>query len=129
MECSTVYCECDDYCTCLSSTRPKARKEHKCNECKRIIPIGDKYLREVTLYDGEVEAWKTCKDCESIRDNFFTGGYYYGEILYTLREHIYESYGDVSESCIADLTPGAQEIVCNIIEDYWGDNDDEDEDD
>lgn len=126
MECSTVYCECDDYCTCLSSTRPKARKEHKCNECKRIIPIGDKYLREVTLYDGEVETYKTCKDCESIRSNFFTYGYYYGEILYMLREHIYDSGGDVSERCIADLTPGAQEVVCNIIEDYWGDNDEYD---
>ena len=127
MECSTVYCECDDYCTCLSSTRPKARKEHKCNECKRTIPIGDKYLREVTLYEGEVEAWKTCKDCESIRVNFFTAGYYYGDILYMLREHIYDSGGDVSERCIADLTHGAQEIVCNIIEDYWRDNDDEDD--
>lgn len=125
MECSTVYCDVDECCTLLSSTRPLARKEHKCYECKRVINKGEKYLREVTLFDGIVETWKTCVDCESLRSNFFSRGYYFGDIIYMLREHINDSGGDVSEKCISGLTPGAQGVVCEMIEDCWEDADDD----
>ena len=45
-----------------------------------------------------------------------------------LEEHINQSYGDISETCIAGLTPGARDMVCRMIERYNADNDDEDDD-
>lgn len=126
MECSTVYCDIDDYCMLLKQTRPKARKEHKCTECKRVIKQGESYLYEVTLYDGDLDTWKTCSDCEAIREEFFKSGYIYGEILFYLLEHIYNSEGDISERCISSLPRGARETVCRLIEDYWETQDEDD---
>lgn len=119
MDCATVFCDIDDRAIMLSVTRPKARKQHKCTECKRIIAKGEQYLCEKTLYVGTIETWKTCQDCESIRDNLFSGGYYYGEIIYMLNEHIHECDGDISESIISKLTAGAMVKVCTIIEEVW----------
>jgi hypothetical protein len=127
MECATVSCECDDYCTMLAKNYRTARKTHRCTECKRAILAGVKYLDERTVYDGRVETWKTCEDCESIRENFFKEGWYWGDTRHHLIEHIYESFGDVSESCISELSPGARADVCEIISAYWEKYEDDDD--
>jgi hypothetical protein len=127
MECSTVYCDGDEYCIILNETRRKARKTHKCTECRREILRGEKYLDERILFEGTVETYKTCDDCKSIRDHFFTDGWMYGEIRYMLREHISYSEGDVSESCISGLTPGAQAVVCDLIEKCNREDEEDDE--
>jgi hypothetical protein len=116
MECATVNCDPDGgYCTILKSSNPIARKEHKCHECYRIIQAGEKYLSETFLYDGKIDLHKTCADCVSIRENFFSGGWVYGETKAMLREHVMDHDGDVPESCLAALTPGAREMVCDLI--------------
>jgi len=125
MECATVYCDVEDYCTMLREEQPVARKQHKCNECKRVIDVGEKYNLEVTVYDGEISKHKTCLDCLSIRREFFKDGFYYGETKWMLEEHVNDSGGDISESCIEALTPGARAMVCAMIEDCWEDLDDE----
>ena len=121
MECATVHCDIEDYCTMLNVTRPKARKEHKCHECKRIISTGEKYLSETTLCEGKVETWKTCADCESIRKHLFAEGFYYGEIKFMLREHVRDCSGEMSESILSALTPCARAMVCAMIEEVWED--------
>ena len=119
-ECSTVYCDIDECSILLRKDRVKAaRKEHRCTECRRVIAKGESYLLEVILWDGRLDAYKTCQDCESIRDNFFKGGWYYSEIRSMLREHVYESGGDVSEACLCSLTPKAREAVCDYMEEVW----------
>ena len=125
MECATVSCEFDGYCVTLGEARRKARKIHRCTECRQLILPGQQYLEERTLWEGRVEVHKTCGTCENIRDNFFKSGWLYGEINWALKEHIHESYGDVSESCIAELTPAARDRVCSMIEEYFDEQDDE----
>ena len=124
MECATVSCDVEEFCTLLGRNYRTARKEHRCSECRRTILKGEKYLDERTLYGGEVRTWKTCADCESIRDNFFTEGWYCGECKYRLEEHISVARGDISESCLVALTPKAREMVCTMIEEVWEDDDD-----
>lgn len=119
MECATVYCDLDECCTILNKSKPKARKRHRCTECRRIIEPGETYLRETTVFDGKVETWKTCIDCKSIRDNLFSGGFFYGEIKYMLRDHVGVCHGDISETILATLTPGARAMVCEMIEEVW----------
>ena len=127
MECATVYCDVDDYCTMLREEQPTARKQHKCHECRRVIEVGEKYNLEVTLYDGEISTYKTCLDCMSIRREFFKNGFYYEGIVEALGEHVKDSDGDISESCLASLTPGARGMVCAMVEDCWEDIDDDEE--
>jgi len=127
MDCATVFCEVDECCTTLNVTRPVARKEHKCHECKMIIARGEQYLSETTVFEGKVETWKTCANCESIRKNLFTAGFYYGEIKYMLREHVRDCHGEISESVLSILTPGARAMVCDMIAEVWEDAFDLDE--
>ena len=119
MECATVSCDFDGYALLLKEKWVKARKIHRCTECKELILPGQKYYDEKLLWEGSVEVYKTCAICKDLRDNFFKEGWYYGEILWRLEEHIRESDGDVSESCIAGLSPEARAKVCFIIEDYF----------
>lgn len=47
---------------------PRARREHKCCECNRIIRQGSRYHRISGKWGGEVETFKICRWCESIRE-------------------------------------------------------------
>ena len=125
MNCSTVSVDIDSYSTNLSQSHPKARKDHRCGECRKTIVRGEVYLREVNIHDGRVITDKTCQDCVSIRNEFFREGYWYGQVIELLDEHVQESRGDISENCLVALTPGAREKVCGMIEGYWKDQDDE----
>ena len=118
MKCESAYADYDgDLPVLFTSVKRKARKQHKCCECKRQIEAGETYLVEEGKWDGEFETFKTCSDCLSIRETFFGYGFILGEILETLSDHIYG--GDVPERCIAELTPRAREMVCEIIEEKW----------
>jgi len=121
MECATVACDVDEWCTVLEEKQPTARKPHKCRECKETIATGEKYNLEVTLFDGKITRYKTCLDCMSIRNEFFKEGFFYGETRWMLENHIKDCFGDISETTIKGLTPGAREVVCEMIENCWGD--------
>lgn len=121
MECATVPCDPDDVCTMLRSGYPRARKEHRCHECKRIISVGEKYLSETVFFDKEISIWKTCLDCESIRKAFFSEGFFFGETRWMLNDHIRECSGEISEITIAGLTATAREMVCSMIQQAWED--------
>lgn len=128
MECSTVQCDTDDgTILLLEENDPIARKSHVCGECRREIGTGEKYHVEVGVFDGKIERYKTCLDCMSIRNEFFKEGFFYEQIKWMLRDHIYESFGDISESCISKLTPKAQAMVCDFINEYFENQYDEDE--
>lgn len=47
----------------------KARKEHKCDACKELIPVGVTYTRVYTLYDGQKETIKRCVRCQMMHEH------------------------------------------------------------
>lgn len=53
---------------CCDWSKPKARLRHRCCECNGVIEPGERYYRFSGVWDGEPQAFKTCSDCEKIRD-------------------------------------------------------------
>ena len=53
----------------LSNTTPKAKKEHKCIWCSDKILIGERYNREKSVWDGNMQnhAWhlECLQDCKN----------------------------------------------------------------
>jgi hypothetical protein len=92
-----------------------ARKTHRCGECFRNILPGEKYEYVSGLWDV-FQAYKTCLDCKSIRDNFFNSWSY--TLVWDDFMDNFEGE-DIPESCIAELTPGARARVCEWIESGW----------
>jgi hypothetical protein len=48
----------------------KARKEHECTECRRIIRIGEVYTVHFSVFDGNATTGKLCGDCYKDREEF-----------------------------------------------------------
>lgn len=67
----------------------KARKEHKCRECFRFIETGERYYREVYVFDGDFTTHRTCEHCKVVREWLVDecGGFLYGGIEEDAREH------------------------------------------
>jgi hypothetical protein len=67
--------------TQLSSERPVARKEHKCDWCAEKIKKGEQYYTYTGKYDGEFQSIKMHNECyeamrrEASEDK--TGDYYF----------------------------------------------------
>lgn len=97
-----------------------AKKEHKCIECGRTINAREKYLYTFGIWDNKSKVYKTCLDCLSIREQFFHYGWHYEYLFEYLWNFIVEVDGAITEECIRELTPRAQEIVCEMIERCWG---------
>lgn len=125
MECATVPVDIDESCTTLRKDVRTARKKHKCGECRALIQPGEKYEDYVGVFDNDIFKQKTCTDCLSLRDTFFSEGFYYEMIRENLSEHIRECYGEIAESKLAELTHGAREWICGEIEEYWEDCEDD----
>lgn len=66
MEC---YCEPDEGepCEVWKSEWRKARKVHRCVECKEPITVGERYQHTFTIFQGEVGSHKTCEFCVNER--------------------------------------------------------------
>lgn len=50
----------------LRESKPKARKEHKCDFCCEKIKKGEVYNSQTNVYDGDIYVWKTHKKCSEI---------------------------------------------------------------
>lgn len=100
-----------------------ARKDHKCIECRGVIKKGDLYEKTAGKWDGSFESFKTCSDCLSLRKEFFSGGYYYGHIWEDFEIYVDMGYAEISETCLAKLTPVARGRACEIIQKWWEDDD------
>ena len=59
------FCSCDGESADVYSTkRVRARKQHKCSECKEVIEPGETYKRDSYLMDGSWSHLKICEYCE-----------------------------------------------------------------
>ncbi|WP_405375901.1 MULTISPECIES: hypothetical protein [unclassified Microbacterium] len=47
----------------LHSSSPKARKEHRCSTCGRVIGVGETYLRQHNVFDGQRYSYLNCEHC------------------------------------------------------------------
>lgn len=72
----------------INSALLKARKQHRCSECRKVIRPGQLYERQAMADDGSVYSFKLCRRC-----------------LYALEV----SYGDIYDDEVC-LYPEAVEI-------------------
>jgi hypothetical protein len=62
-------CYCDyERPTVYSQTKPVARVQHKCSECRGHIKPGEKYTKIWGVWDGDQATYKRCPDCEALLD-------------------------------------------------------------
>lgn len=58
-------CECDyEYPDVFEQSLVKARKFHRCSECRGWIAVGETYRKTFGVWDGDARSYKTCSDCE-----------------------------------------------------------------
>ena len=125
MGCSCVVdSDVDDFAEILFAKFVTSRKKHNCHECGRDIGKGEHYYKEKSVFEGRISAHKTCYDCKSIRDNLVCS-FYWGDVLEAVRDGIRDNSGNVSESCLASLSPNARSMICDIIEGIWSDDEDD----
>lgn len=106
-----------------------AFKPTQCGECDRPIPIGEEYIREVNLVDygllgNSTELFNICEHCYSVRQVFFSNGWVYGNIWSDVSKLVETYDGDLSVSCIRQLTPLARNKLLDIQQQYYIDADD-----
>lgn len=75
-----------------SGHQRKARKLHKCSECRRQINVGETYQYDFTVFEGSPDTYKTCQHCCVLREWLLKncGGYIYTEVADEVREHAEE---------------------------------------
>lgn len=118
--CGCIYVEADEPMRMLCKRESVARKQHKCTECNQTIEPGEKYeYHRGVMHDEVPQVYKTCVDCVSIRNEFFCGSWCYEMILEDLRTHIDEIDGQISSDCLLRLTPGARDMVIDMVDDYF----------
>jgi len=74
-----MLCLCDDTRPEFLNTRtPVARKEHKCDECQRCIPVGTRYVYRSGKTEEEFWQSRLCVQCDNdwneIEDVFYQNG-------------------------------------------------------
>lgn len=82
-----------DYPQAYVNAVVKARKPHRCYECRGDIKAGEQYHRHSGIWDGEPGRFKVCSECDALReeaDAETEGGpedlVYFGELLNHLLE-------------------------------------------
>ena len=94
-----------------------ARKQHMCCECNRLIEKGEKYLYESGIWKDEPKSFKTCVDCESVRNTFFCT-HIYEMVWEDMEQLVYDCDGQLSSEKMERLTPAARDRLCGLIDDY-----------
>ncbi len=64
------YCEDAEPFEFVNVTTPVARKEHKCDECGEPIPLGARYTKTDSKYDGTFHTDRECASCTETREEF-----------------------------------------------------------
>lgn len=100
---------------CYTTKFPVARKEHKCEFCRKKIAVGEKYSCFSGKYDGEFFNRKTCLPCDKMINEYCAevdSEFYYEEIVCYLHDK-YCPKCERLEDCI--ITPEC----CGIIREKY----------
>jgi hypothetical protein len=57
--------------TLISEREHKAAKRYRCIWCGEQIPIGTRYVREFSVYDGDVQKHNWHPECKGAAEEFF----------------------------------------------------------
>lgn len=82
-----------DYVNLIDQSTRKARKIHKCAECRRSIRVGESYFHEYLAYEGKRYGYNTCAHCMQARDFYIheiQGEFSYGDLYECLSDYSYE---------------------------------------
>lgn len=99
---------CDDYeqPSFYHDIERKARKDHRCCECRGIIKQGERYHEHRGKWDGEVSTFKRCADCThlacDLAKELYDGecGVAFGQLKYEVGEageHMVAAFNVVSD--------------------------------
>ena len=77
--------------------KPKAKKVHKCCECRGEIQPGEVYHLHSGIWDGRPSAFKVCNDCEELRERIRVQGNLCWDEVPPLEYLRYELYADDAE--------------------------------
>ena len=98
---------------------PKAIKCHSCYECNRLIYPGEEYRREILKQGTDFFHHKYCEDCLSVREVFFSQGWYYEMLWEQMTDFIAHADGDISVACLKMLTKKARDKILDLMQEYW----------
>jgi hypothetical protein len=99
----------------------KAKKEHRCIECKQLIHKGEVYEVVTLKYRGDsIFSCKTCSSCKEVRD-VFCCSWYYGMVWELIIENIQEA--DINLGCLDNLSKEAVNKFLIFYEKYLEEND------
>ena len=127
-DCSCIYVDhSSDTIKTLTYEKRVSRKMHTCSECGNDIAVGQTYEYFYGVLDGKFYTYRTCVDCLSVQDSFFCEGRVFEGTWIMIDEHIEEMGGQISSDCLVPLTKLARDKVCDMIEQYWDDWEDDDE--
>ena len=104
-DCACIYDSADgDLPEFYSQAFVKARKPHRCVECREAIPVGAKYERMSGKWDGDVRTETTCLCCQEIRSSFCCEGWTYGQLWEDIEEQMFsERPGGIDSACLEKL--------------------------
>lgn len=92
---------------CSTTVTPRARKEHRCVECRETIKIGARYEKTSGIWDGSPNTYRTCLSCTEIRDHFQCDGFYYGQLWSDLEENFFPDM-TAGGPCMDGMSPEAR---------------------
>ncbi len=92
-----------------AETKPRAAKEHKCCECRAIIPKGEVHVYAKGKNDGMFWDYRVCSACDEIGRVFYCDGPRCFEMLWEdVREQMFPRWNEmVAIDCLARLTTDA----------------------
>lgn len=94
----------------MNTTYRRARKEHRCRECRKMISIGARYEYISGVWSGHGESFKTCLRCVRLRSAHVEGEAAGGERCYPV-------FGDLL-SAIRECVVGNRAYLTAFRESY-----------
>ena len=126
-DCGCISCEIESQASAFWGQVRKARVEHTCSECGETIVVCQQYEYARGIWDNSPATFKTCLPCCEIRESLFCDGFLYGDIWEAVAQHVHDLGGEFPSSCLAEMSPQAREKMCDVIEQYWEDHFDGDD--
>ena len=108
MNCAVITGCLEDGPSLYSALMRRARKQHKCCECRELIVAGDQYEDVSGCWDGDFNTHKTCLLCVEIRAAFSDGQWVFGYIWQDLRDHFFPKMV-AGGPCLEKLSAAAKE--------------------
>lgn len=73
----------------VAHSSPQARKRHRCDECRRFIEPGERYFRTSGKWDGLMQTFVMCVQCDKGRQLLVKEckGYLFQGVQEDLEEH------------------------------------------